>query len=97
MPGGEKSIEEISRMGVSYLLAAYGSSEKIPSFSFIERVGRRKVSLFEEMIEKGLNTPYTSSCGRLFDAVSSLIGLCDTPSYDAQGAILLEHAAGSCE
>ena len=97
MPGGEKSIEEIFRMGVSYLLAAYGSSEHIPSFSFMEKHGRKKIALFEEMIGKGLNTPYTSSCGRLFDAVSSLIGLCDTPSYDAQGAILLEHAAGSCE
>lgn len=97
MPGGEKSIEEIDRMGASYLLAAYGSSKQIPTLPLTEHLGMRKLQLFEEMIDAGLNTPYTSSCGRLFDAVSAIMGLCYAPAYDAQGAILLEREAGGCD
>jgi hydrogenase maturation protein HypF len=94
MPGGERSIEEIDRMGVSYLLAAYGSSKRIPTLPLTEHLGMRKLNLFEDMIRAGLNVPYTSSCGRLFDAVSAIMGLCHVPTYDAQGAILLERAIG---
>ena len=44
------------------------------------------------MIERGLNTPMTSSVGRLFDAASALLGICTEPSYEGGGAILLETA-----
>ena len=84
-------------MGASYLLAAYGSAEQIPTLPLTEHLGRRKLKLFEEMIGAELNTPYTSSCGRLFDAVSAIMGLCFAPAYDAQGAILLEKEAGGCD
>jgi len=97
MPGGERCIEDISRMGVSYLLSAYGRAEDIPDFSFKRDVGMQNIKVFEDMITASINTPYTSSCGRLFDAVSAILGLCNRPSYDAQGAILLEHAAGEME
>jgi hydrogenase maturation protein HypF len=94
MPGGERCIEDISRMGVSYLLEAFGSITDIPAFPFIRDVGIKEVEAYGAMISSGFNTPLTSSCGRLFDAVSALLGLCSRPSYDAQGALLLEHAAG---
>ena len=44
------------------------------------------------MIERGLNTPMTSSVGRLFDAASALLSICTKPSYEGEGAILLEAA-----
>jgi hydrogenase maturation protein HypF len=97
MPGGEKCIEDISRMGVSYLLAAFGSAGRVPDFPFVRQVGSKKVEMYESVIRSGINTPRTSSCGRLFDAVSALLGLCFRPTYDAQGAILLEGAAGDME
>ena len=49
----------------------------------------------DQMIERGLNTPYTSSVGRLFDAASALLGVCRQPSYDGQPAIELEAAMGA--
>ena len=46
------------------------------------------------MIERGLNTPMTSSVGRLFDAASAILGVCTEPKYEGEGAILLEAAIG---
>ncbi len=45
-----------------------------------------------QMIEHGLNSPHTSSVGRLFDAASAILGLCTEPTYEGEGAILLEAA-----
>ena len=42
------------------------------------------------MIERGINTPQTSSVGRLFDAASALLGICTKPKYEGEAAILLE-------
>ena len=52
---------------------------------------------YEQLVKKEINSPLTSSCGRLFDAVSAILGLCSVPAYDAQGAILLEQEAKRCE
>lgn len=94
MPGGEKSVLETDRMGLSYLISAYGSLTCIPGFDFIDAFEKPRLQMIGKMIDSGINCPLTSSCGRLFDAVSALIGLCKRPSYDAQGAILLEKEAG---
>ena len=45
------------------------------------------------MMEKGVNTPYTSSAGRLFDAVSSLLGVCDVSTHQAEAPVKLEQLA----
>ena len=47
------------------------------------------------MMEKGINTPYTSGAGRLFDAVASLLGLCDVSTHQGEAPVRLEQAAGS--
>ncbi len=93
MPGGEKSIQETDRMAVAYLISTYGTSSKIPKLRVVDEIGQQRLNLLEELIGAGVNTPLTSSCGRLFDAVSALLGLCTKPQYDAQGAILLETEA----
>ncbi|MFW6138931.1 MAG: carbamoyltransferase HypF, partial [Spirochaetota bacterium] len=97
MPGGDKAVVEIDRMALAYLISAYGSLENVPSFPFMERIDRKRAELLERMIKSRINSPVTSSCGRLFDAVSSLLGMCTRPCYDAQGAVLLEKAAGAMD
>ena len=46
----------------------------------------------QQMIDRGLNSPFTSSVGRLFDAASALLGICEEPTYEGEGAVLLEAA-----
>ncbi|MFW6181084.1 MAG: Sua5/YciO/YrdC/YwlC family protein, partial [Spirochaetota bacterium] len=94
MPGGDACVVETDRMAAAFLIAAFGSLEEVPAFGFLEGMDRARLEALQRMVRKGLNTPLTSSCGRLFDAVSALLGLCSRPSYDAQGAVLLETLAG---
>ncbi|MGB7149030.1 MAG: hypothetical protein WBD45_07740, partial [Terriglobales bacterium] len=56
---------------------------------------RTKVNFLLGMMEKGVNSPLTSSCGRLFDAVAALVGIRQQVNYEAQAAIELEMAMGS--
>jgi hydrogenase maturation protein HypF len=89
MPGGDKASEEPWRMAVSYL---HHFGLRIPK-DFIDRIGVTKVNTLIAMIEKGINTPYTSGAGRLFDAFASILGLCDISTRQAEAPVLLEQAA----
>jgi hydrogenase maturation protein HypF len=53
--------------------------------------------MLQEMIARGVNCPQTSSCGRLFDALSALCGLCFVCTYEGQAAVLLEEAQDMAE
>lgn len=88
MPGGDAATKEPWRMAVSYLQAAYGA--ELPELSFLQDVDPSGLKLLLQMIEKQLNSPLTSSIGRLFDAVAALIGLRDKVSYEGQAALELE-------
>jgi hydrogenase maturation protein HypF len=52
-----------------------------------------QISLISQAIEKKINSPYTSSCGRLFDAIAAILGIRDTVAYEGQAAIMLEALA----
>lgn len=94
LPGGEAGIKEPWRMAASYLVQAYGDA--LPhSLPFLDRVDPQKVSVVLQQIEKRINTPLTSSAGRMFDAVSSLVGLCNVIEYEGQAAIRLEKEANT--
>lgn len=96
LPGGEIGILEPWRMALSYLMQVYGE-DQIPSLPFLERMEAEKVSLVKQQIAKRIHTPLTSSVGRLFDAVSALIGLCSVIAYEGQAAIRLEKEASADE
>ncbi|WP_280646304.1 MULTISPECIES: carbamoyltransferase HypF [unclassified Dysgonomonas] len=91
MPGGDKASDEAWRMAVSYL---YHYGLDIPQ-SFIERLGHTKIDMLKTMIDKGINVPLTSGAGRLFDALSSLLGLCDVATRQAEAPVLLEQSANN--
>jgi len=90
LPGGDKAIAEPWRMVYSYLYSIYGPRAKKIDIDFIRRMDYDKLSIIEKMIDKNINSPLTSSCGRLFDAASSLIGIRDEVTYEGQAAMELE-------
>jgi hydrogenase maturation protein HypF len=90
MPGGAAAIHEPWRMAVSYLVRYFGSGFRDLPLDFVRRLDPRRTEVLLRMIERGVNSPLTSSCGRLFDAVSALVGIRGEVSYEAQAAVELE-------
>jgi len=95
LPGGDKAIVEPWRMAYSYLYSIYGPRAKKIDIDFYRRMDYDKLSIIKKMIDKNINSPLTSSCGRLFDAASSLIGIRDEISYEGQAAMELESFCAS--
>jgi hydrogenase maturation protein HypF len=93
LPGGAAAIHEPWRMAVSYLAKHYGKEVEKLGLPFLAEIDSRKLSVVLQMIEREINSPRTSSCGRLFDAVAALVGLRGTVNFEAQAAIELEMAA----
>ena len=94
LPGGEKAIKEVWRTGISFLYKAFGKEIFNLDIPFLRVIEEKKKASMVEMIEKGINTPLASSMGRLFDAVSAILGIRIETTYDAQAAIELEMSAG---
>jgi hydrogenase maturation protein HypF len=96
MPGGAAAIREPWRMALAQLISLYGEEEtlKLP-LAVVRRSGERNVRLIARLVEHKLNTPPTSSAGRLFDAVAALAGVPGTQrtTYEGQAAVELELAA----
>ena len=97
LPGGAAAIERPYRMSISYLLTLFGKDALTPDLAFLKEVSSQELDLIKKQLEKGINSPLTSSCGRLFDAVSALIGIRGKIDYEAQAAIEMEMAADESE
>jgi hydrogenase maturation protein HypF len=94
LPGGARAIKEPWRMAVSYLYQAYGDKFWNLPLPLLERIDRSTTEILVRMIQQGINSPLTSSCGRLFDGVAALIGLRDTVAFEGQAAMELEMVQG---
>jgi hydrogenase maturation protein HypF len=97
LPGGTVAIERPYRMAISYILTLLGKDALTPDLDFLKEVSSQELELIKKQLEKGINSPLTSSCGRLFDAVSALIGIRGRIDYEAQAAIEMEMAADGSE
>ena len=75
MPGGAAAIREPWRMALAQLVSLYGEEEVLSlPLPVVRQAGERNVRLINRLMKHGLNTPPTSSAGRLFDAVAALVG-----------------------
>ncbi|WP_243404808.1 carbamoyltransferase HypF [Thermobrachium celere] len=86
LAGGDLAIKEIDRIAYDLLYQTFGNVDK-------NILDMKNSQIINKMIENNVNTYLTSSIGRLFDGVSSLLGLRHYASYEGQGAILLEKTA----
>jgi len=92
LPGGEAAIREPWRMAVSYLAQHFGTDFLDLPIPLVRQLDRQKTELLLRMTKHKINSPLTSSCGRLFDAVAALVGIRQKVNYEAQAAIELEMA-----
>lgn len=108
--GGEQAVKEPRRALLSMLYEIYGEdilesqrvigsesqrdggSERITNLKDI--FTETELMVFLQMLKKDFNSPFTTSAGRVFDAVSSLLGICHKATYEGQGAMMLENSAG---
>jgi len=90
LPGGDAATEEPWRMAISYLLSVYGEQWVYHRLPIFDKISREKAATVMTMIERNINCPLVSSAGRLFDAVSAILGLCTKASFQAEAPMRLE-------
>lgn len=90
LPGGEAAIREPWRIAHALLLRLGLLRDGMP-LPWLPEYGAT-ASLLPGILARRINTPVSTSCGRLFDAVAALLGLCNATSYEGQAAIRLEEA-----
>jgi hydrogenase maturation protein HypF len=93
MPGSSAAIKEPWRMAVSYLIDAFGDEFRDLDLPAIRKIENEKINIISEMISKGINSPQTSSLGRLFDGVAALCGIRKRVNFEGQAAMELEMLA----
>lgn len=89
MPGGEKAIKEPYRMAYGYLYSLFGK-DACSFEKFIDTIDDEELLLMGQQMDRHLNAPLTSSCARLFDAVSAIININRTVRYEGEAAVRLE-------
>ena len=88
LPGGDVAIRKPARIALAYLWA--NKLDWTPEFIPISALCAEERSIIKSQLESKINTPLTSSMGRFFDAVASIVGVRQSVNYEAQAAIELE-------
>ena len=92
LPGGAASVRDVRRNAFA-LLSELGLLEHPGAARLLDSLDEQTRSVTATMIERGINSPRTSSMGRLFDAAAAILGICDKATYEGEPAIELEAAA----
>ena len=94
LPGSEAAVREPRRAALGLLYALYGEGilarDDLPPLAAFSEPQRTTLAT---MLRRGVNAPLTSSAGRLFDAVASVLGLCQQASFEGEAAMAVEFAA----
>ncbi len=88
--GGAKAIKEPKRVALSILFELYGKEAMHLDNSTIKAFTSAQLKTYYIAFEKDLNAPLSSSVGRIFDVVASLLGVCHEMSYEGESGMLLE-------
>lgn len=92
LPGGEAAVREPRRVALALLWEIYGEAAfGLDDLPAVQSCTPHEHKVFAQMLQRGINTPLTTSAGRLFDGVAALIGLQQTTTFEGQAAIALEH------
>ena len=97
MPGGDLVAKEPWRMGVSYLYDTFGDEIYKLDLPFLKGIPTRKIEWLIKAIDNRINCPLACSSGRLFDAVSSILGNCLNASFEAEAPMRLENIISHTE
>lgn len=92
LPGGAASVRDARRNAFA-LLSELGLLEHPGAARLLDSLDEQTRSVTATMIERGINSPRTSSMGRLFDAAAAILGICGQATYEGEPAIELEAAA----
>lgn len=95
LPGGEKAVREPRRCAAGILFEIYGERLFTDHMHLLNNFTGEETAVIHQMLSGHINSPLTSSAGRLFDAVASLIGIRQQTTYEGQSAMMLEFAADS--
>jgi hydrogenase maturation protein HypF len=93
LPGGDAASREPWRMGLSYLHALGAAPQGSERRAFCGHLDPDAVDTVLKMLDRAYHVPLGSSMGRLFDAVSFLLGLCERNTYEGEAAVALQIAA----
>lgn len=93
MPGGSAALREPWRMAIAYLARNFGRAFLDSRISLFGEVGADGIAAVLDVMDREAESPLTSSCGRLFDAVAALIGLHRCVNCGQQAAVELETVA----
>jgi len=98
LPGGEQAIREPRRAAIGLLYELFGdASFSIPDLPPLEAFTPAERAVLRQMLARGVNCPWTSSAGRLFDAVAAILGIHLGRQFEGQAAMELEWAADGTE
>ena len=92
IPGGEGAIREPWKTAVSYVMDAAGDKawEYLMTAGFVQRYGKETIDQIMIVARSREFSPLSSGAGRLFDAVSALLGICDQNTFEGEAAMALE-------
>jgi hydrogenase maturation protein HypF len=93
LPGGEAAIRRPYRTALSHLVNAFSQDAWSLNLPFMRAIDPTELAVIRRQIASGLNSPPTSSAGRLFDAVAALLGVRGVVNYEGQAAIEMESLA----
>jgi hydrogenase maturation protein HypF len=90
LPGGDAAIKEPWRAALACLKHVYGDNIPPAAMKHLSAIDRNHLNVVSMALEKNINIALSSGIGRLFDAVSSMLGFCHYSAFEAEGPIRLE-------